>query len=96
MCGAQTRCPGDSRRELQERRRLLEGGRHRLLDEHVLAGRKRRARERPVLVHARQHEHEIDVVALDHGLGTVSGPGSRPRPQAGRAALALVDVVDGA
>ena len=59
-----------------------------------LPARERRARERPVLVHAGQDEHDVDVVALDHGLRA----GQRrveTEAQPGCAALALVDVVDG-
>ncbi len=86
--------PGRVRGQLHERRGLLERRRHRLLDEHVLAGRERRARERAVHRHAREHEDDVDVVALDHGLGARQA-GVDAEPQTGRAALALVDVVDG-
>ena len=54
-------------RKLEELGRLLQRGGHRLLDEHVPAGLERGLRERPVLVHARQHED--DVGGLDDVLG---------------------------
>ena len=53
-------------RGLDELRRLRERRGHRLLDEHVLAGRQAGLGERPVLVHAGEHEEGVDVVALDH------------------------------
>ncbi len=93
MCGAQTRCPGDAVASSRSAAASSQGGGHGLLDEHVLAGAQRRVGQRPVLVHAREHEHEIDVVALDHGLGS-GQPGVDAEPPAGCAALALVDVVD--
>ena len=81
-------------RELEELRRLVQRRRHRLLDEDVLARLERRLRERAVLVHARQDEHDVDVVAADH---------VRRRPEVGvdvvvrgcTAAPGVVDVVDG-
>ena len=48
----------------------------------------------PCTVHAREHEHDVDVVALEHGL-RARQPGVDAEPLPGRPALALVDVVDG-
>ena len=72
MCGAQTSSPGEVSRQLQELGSLLERGRDRLLDEDVLARLERGLRQRPVLVHARQHEDDVDLgVEI-----TASGPRS--------------------
>jgi hypothetical protein len=46
-----------------------------------------------VLVHARQHEHDVDLVAPDDGFGAGES-GIEIEASARRAALALVDVVD--
>ena len=85
--------PGRFGRELRERCGLLERRRHRLLDEHVLAGAERSTRERAVHRHARQHEDDVDVVALDHRLGARQA-GIHAQPLPGRPALALIEVVD--
>ena len=82
-------------RQVEELRRLLQRGGHRLLDEHVPAGLERRLRERAVLVHARQHEHHVDVVRADDLVGTAqAGIDVVVRRRA--TALRVVDVVDGA
>ncbi len=64
-----------------------------LLDEHVLAGGERGAREAGVLGHAREHEHDVDVVALDHGpLVGEARIGARARRRG--CALRGIDVPD--
>ena len=82
-------------RQLEELGRLPERRRHRLLDEHVLARLERGPRERAVLVHARQHEDDVDVGRADHRVGP-----AQLRVDVvvrGRAApLRVVDVVDSA
>ncbi len=81
--------------EVEQLGGLVERGGHRLLDEHVLAGLERRLRERAVLVHARQHQHDVDVVRADDILGTAEvGIGVVVRRRA--TPLRVVDVVHGA
>ena len=48
-----------------------------------------------VLVHARQHEDDVDVICTDHALG-VGEIGTDVEPPGGSVPLPLVDVVDGA
>src|SRR4029079_4386506 len=79
MDGAEGRAEDDVRRadeqpfralrETEQLRCLLERGRHTLLDEDVLARLERCARQRPMLVHAREDEDDVDLVAPDHRLG---------------------------
>ena len=73
---------------------LLGRGGHRLLDQDVLAGRERRLRERTVLVHARQHEHDVDVLAGDDRTGLVVGS-VHAEPFGGCGPLGRVGVVAG-
>ena len=92
MCGAQTSSRSDAVRGVDQRRRLLERGRHRLLDEHVLAVLEPGQRQVAVLVHAGQHQHGVDVVAVEHLLGSAE-VGVDAEPRGRRLPLVGVDVV---
>ena len=83
MCGAQTRWPGAASAAASTCLGLRERGRDRLLDEHVLAGLERRAREPAVLGHARQHEHDVDV-RMPADRDVVGQVGGEVEPLGGR------------
>ena len=93
MCGAQTRSPGAASAAVEQGLAVLERRRHRLLDEHVLAGLERRARERAVLLHAREDEHGVDVVVLADREVRRARRGVRSRRRGGGLALGRVGVV---
>ena len=82
-------------RQLEELGRLLEAGRHRLLDEHVPARLERRTRKRAVLVHARQDEHRVDAFGHDD-IGRAIQVGLHVVARRCAPPLRVVDIVDGA
>ena len=86
--------PGAPPGKLDECVRVLERRREGLLDEHVLAGLERRPRQRGVLVHAGQHEDDVDIIRTDHALRARRS--GRRRTVCGAVPLPFVDVVHGA
>ena len=69
MWGAQTSSDLGLPACVDEGLRLVEARRHRLLHEHVLAGREGGQREVAVLVHVGQDEDDVEIVPRDQRLG---------------------------